>query len=85
MTPVRFSFLVISAAAKKAANASPVADSEKGEPEEGEKDGVNGEVEGESNGKVKEGEAAAACGSKLRACRKAGSGEASNAGKRLLQ
>lgn len=72
--------LVLSAAAKKAASASSGADSEKSEAEEGEKEGVNGEVDGESNGKAKEGEAAA-CGSKLRACRKAGGGEGSGAGK----
>lgn len=43
------------------------------------KEGINGEVDEESNGKVKEGEAAA-CGSKLRACRRAGTGEGSGAG-----
>lgn len=41
-------------------------------------------MEGESNGKVKEGEGAA-CGSKLRACRRAGGGEASGAGESLGQ
>lgn len=81
-TPVCSFCLVPSAAAKKAASASPGADSEKGEAEEGEKEGVNGEVDGESNGKVKEGDGAA-CGSKLRACRRAGGGEASGAGERM--
>lgn len=76
--------LVLSAAAKKAASASPEVAGDKGEAGEGEKEGVNGEVEGESNGKVKEGEGAA-CGSKLRACRRAGGGEASGAGKSLGQ
>ncbi|XP_051235520.1 protein phosphatase 1G isoform X2 [Dicentrarchus labrax] len=63
----------ISAAAKKAACSG-----DKGEGGEGQKkDGVNGEVE-ESNGKVKEAEGAA-CGSKLRACRRTGGGESSGA------
>lgn len=39
-------------------------------------------MEGESNGKVKEGEGAA-CGSKLRTCRRTGAGEASGAGRWL--
>lgn len=81
---VCFICLVLSAAAKKAASASPEVAGVKGEAEEGEKEGVNGEVEGESNGKVKEGQGAA-CGSKLRACRRAGGGEASGAGKGLGQ
>lgn len=73
----------LSAAAKKAASSSAEVSGDKGEGEEGEKEGVNGEVEGESNGKVKEGEGAA-CGSKLRTCRRTGAGEASGAGKRLV-
>lgn len=72
-----------SAAAKKAASSSAEVSGDKGEGEEGEKEGVNGELEGESNGKVKEGEGAA-CGSKLRTCRRTGAGEASGAGKRLV-
>lgn len=74
--------LVPSAAAKKAAGANPSAEGEKGEAGEGEKEGVNGEVAGESNGKAKEG-GGAASGSKLRACRRAGGGEGSGAGKRF--
>lgn len=70
-------------AAKKAACSHPEASGEKREGEEGEKkDGVNGEVEEESNGKVKEGEAVP-CGSKLRACRRGGAGEASGPGTEL--
>lgn len=72
----------LSAAAKKAASSSAEVSGDKGDGEEGEKEGVNGEVEGESNGKVRE--EGAACGSKLRTCRRAGAGEASGAGKRLL-
>lgn len=83
-TPICYVCLAPSAAAKKAVSASPGADGEKGEAEKGEKEGVNGEVDGESNGKVKEGDGAA-CGSKLRACRRAGGGESSGAGKRLAQ
>lgn len=70
-------------AAKKAVCSHPEASENKGEGEEGEKkDGVNGEVEEESNGKVKEGEAVP-CGSKLRACRRGGAGEASGPGTEL--
>lgn len=71
----------ISAAAKKAAACShSEATGDKGEGGEGQKkEGVNGEVEEEgSNGKVKEAEGAA-CGSKLRACRRTGGGEGSGA------
>ncbi|TKS69954.1 Protein phosphatase 1G [Collichthys lucidus] len=68
----------ISAAAKKAACSHSEAAGDKGECGEGQKkDGVNGEVEEESNGKLKEGEGAA-CGSKLRACRRTGGGEGSS-------
>ncbi|XP_039994431.1 protein phosphatase 1G isoform X1 [Xiphias gladius] len=69
----------ISAAAKKASCPHPEASGDKGEGGEGQKkDGLNGEVEEESNGKMKEGEGAA-CGSKLRACRRTGGGEGSGA------
>lgn len=67
----------ISVAAKKASGSHPEASGEKGEGGKGHKEGVNGEVEEESNGKMKEGEGAA-CGSKLRACRRTG-GEGSGA------
>ncbi|KAM3625881.1 uncharacterized protein V6R79_019172 [Siganus canaliculatus] len=70
----------ISAAAKKAACSDPETSGDKAEGADGQKkEGVNGEVEEESNGKVKAGEGAA-CGSKLRACRRAGGGEGSGAG-----
>lgn len=75
-------YFVLSAAAKKAACSHPETSGDKGEGEEGEKEGVNGEVDEESNGKVKEGEGVA-CGSKLRACRRAGASEASGPGKEL--
>lgn len=76
-------YFVLSAAAKKAACSHPVTSGDKGEGEEGEKkEGVNGEVDEESNGKVKEGEGVA-CGSKLRACRRAGASEASGPGTEL--
>lgn len=75
--------LNLSAAAKKAANAQAEASGEKGEDGESQKkEGVNGEVEEESNGKVKEGEGAA-CLSKLRACRRAG-GDSSSSGESSL-
>ncbi|KAM8762618.1 protein phosphatase 1G isoform X2 [Acanthopagrus latus] len=68
----------ISAAAKKAAASQAEASGDKEEGGEGQKkEGINGEVEEESNGKVKEGEGSA-CGSKLRACRRA-AGEGSAA------
>ncbi|XP_071344971.1 protein phosphatase 1G isoform X2 [Trachinotus anak] len=68
----------ISAAAKKASCPHAEASGEKEEGGEGQKkEGLNGEVEEESNGKVKGGEGAA-CGSKLRACRRIG-GESSGA------
>lgn len=67
----------ISAAAKKASCSNPEASDDKGEGGKVQKEGVNGEVE-ESNGKVKKGEGAA-CGSKLRACRRTGGGEGSGA------
>ncbi|KAM7406278.1 hypothetical protein PAMP_000666 [Pampus punctatissimus] len=66
----------ISAAAKKASCPHPRAPGEKGEGQK--KEGLNGEVEEESNGKMKEGEGVA-CGSKLRACRRTGGGESSDA------
>lgn len=73
---------VLSAAAKKASCPHPEASGDKGKGGEGpKKEGLNGEVEEESNGKVKEGEGAA-CGSKLRACRRTG-GEGSGAGMEL--
>lgn len=81
--PIYVTCPALSAAAKKAASSSSEVSGDMGEGEEGEKEGVNGEVEGESNGKVKEGEGAA-CGSKLRTCRRTGAGEASGAGKRLV-
>lgn len=69
-----------SAAAKKAACPHPGGSGEKGEGQE--KEVLNGELEEERNGKVKEGEGAATCGSKLRACRRTG-GESSDAGMEL--
>ncbi len=69
---------VLSAAAKKASCSNPEASGDKG-GEEQKKEGLNGEVEEESNGKAKGGEGAA-CGSKLRACRRTGGGEGSSAG-----
>ncbi|CAN9506963.1 unnamed protein product [Ophioblennius macclurei] len=69
----------ISAAAKKAACSHPEASGEKHEAgEEPKKEGLNGEVEEESNGKVK-GSEGASCGSKLRACRRTGGSESSAA------
>ncbi|XP_018522430.1 protein phosphatase 1G [Lates calcarifer] len=69
----------LSAAAKKASCPHPESSGDKGESGEGQKkEGLNGEVEEESNGKMKEGEGAA-CGSKLRACRRSGGGEGSGA------
>ncbi|AWP01731.1 putative protein phosphatase 1G [Scophthalmus maximus] len=70
----------MSAAAKKACCPHPEASGDKGDGgEEKKKEGLNGELEEEeSNGKVKEGEGAA-CGSKLRACRRTGGGEGSGA------
>lgn len=69
----------LSAAAKKAAASQAEASGDKEEGGEGQKkEGINGEVEEESNGKVKEGQGSA-CGSKLRACRRA-AGEGSAAG-----
>ncbi|MED6289239.1 Protein phosphatase 1G [Characodon lateralis] len=62
-----------SAAAKKASCQNAEASKDK-EDSEAQKKGVNGEVEEESDGKVKEG---AACGSKLRVCRRTGGGEGS--------
>lgn len=73
-------FFILSAAAKKASCPHPESSGDKGESGEGQKkEGLNGEVEEESNGKMKEGEGAA-CGSKLRACRRSGGGEGSGAG-----
>lgn len=70
----------LSAAAKKASCSHPEASADKKEGgDASKKEGLNGEVEEESNGKVKEGEGAS-CGSKLRACRRAGGGEGSGAG-----
>ncbi|KAG7482293.1 hypothetical protein JOB18_018207 [Solea senegalensis] len=67
-----------STAAKKACCPHPEASGDKGESgEEKKKAGLNGELEEESNGKVKEGEGAA-CGSKLRACRQTGRSEDSS-------
>lgn len=74
-----------SAAVKK--EAGPQNESSGDKDEDGKapkKDGLNGEVEEGTNGKGKEGEGAA-CGSKLRACRRAGTGEGSTAGVSLLQ
>ncbi|XP_029354280.1 protein phosphatase 1G [Echeneis naucrates] len=67
----------ISVAAKKAACPNAETSGEKGESvEEQKKEGLNGEVEEESNGKMKDG-VGAACGSKLRACRRTGGCEGS--------
>lgn len=61
----------VSAAVKKACSSNTGASGEKaGGSDVPEKEGVNGEVEEESNGKVTEG---ASCGSKVRACRRAAS------------
>ncbi|XP_017274109.1 protein phosphatase 1G isoform X2 [Kryptolebias marmoratus] len=70
--------VAISEAAKKASCSEAGASGDKGEDaEEKKKEGVNGEVDvEESKEKVKEGQGAA-CGSKLRACRKTG-GEGSS-------
>ncbi|XP_023280765.1 protein phosphatase 1G isoform X1 [Seriola lalandi dorsalis] len=69
----------ISAAAKKASCPHAETSGDKGEGGEGQKkEGLNGEVEEESNGKVKNAEGAA-CGSKLRACRRIGGAEGSGA------
>lgn len=73
------SSLVFSAAAKKAACAHPEPLGDKGD---GEKEGINGEVEEESDGKANEGEGAV-CGSKLRACRRTGESNSSGPGKEL--
>lgn len=73
---------VLSAAAKKASCSHPEASGDKCGDGEKEKEGLNGEVGEESNGKVKAGEGAA-CGSKLRACRRTGGGEGSGAGTEL--
>ncbi|XP_034382465.1 protein phosphatase 1G isoform X2 [Cyclopterus lumpus] len=67
----------ISAAAKKASSSKPEVLEDKEEGGKEQKEGINGEVE-ESNGKGKKGEGAA-CGSKLRACRRTG-GEGSGPG-----
>lgn len=75
---VIYLFFVLSAAAKKASCPHAETSGDKGEGGEG----LNGEVE-ESNGKVKDAEGAA-CGSKLRACRRIG-GEGSGAGTRTTQ
>lgn len=71
----------LSAAAKKASCSNPEASGDKG-GEGQKKEGLNGEVEEESNGKAKGGEGVA-CGSKLRACRRTG-GEGSSAGTELV-
>lgn len=73
------SSLVFSAAAKKAACSHPEPSGDKGD---GEKEGINGEVEEESDGKANEGEGDA-CGSKLRACRRTGESNSSGPGKEL--
>lgn len=62
---------------KKASAQNAEVSKDKGEDPE--KKGVNGEVnEEDGDGKVKEG---AACGSKLRACRRTGGSEGSSSGK----
>lgn len=69
----------ISAAAKKASCPQPEASGGKGKEGEGEKkEGLNGELEEESNGKVKKSEGAS-CGSKLRTSRRCGGSEGSAA------
>lgn len=65
---------VSSAAAKKAASSHPESSGEKVL-----KEGVNGEVEEEPNGKAKDGQEVAS-GSKPRVCRRAEAGEASGPG-----
>lgn len=68
----------MSASAKKGSGSQPESSGDKGEgSEEQKKEELNGEVEvEESNEKTKEGEGAA-CGSKLRACRRRGGAEGS--------
>lgn len=69
----------ISAAAKKVSCPHPDATGEDGGKGQKKEEGLNGEMEEEeSNGKVKEGEGAA-CGSKLRACRRTGGTESGDA------
>ncbi|XP_039867814.1 protein phosphatase 1G [Simochromis diagramma] len=66
----------MSVSAKKGSSSQPESSGDKGDGlEEKKKEGLNGEVE-ESNEETKEGEGAA-CGSKLRACRRRGGGEGS--------
>ena len=67
---------VLSAAAKKASCPHPEA---LGEGDAQNKEGLNGQLEEESNRKVKQGEGAA-CVSKLRACRRTAAGDGSGAG-----
>ncbi|XP_063738034.1 protein phosphatase 1G isoform X2 [Eleginops maclovinus] len=69
----------ISAAAKKAASSNPEASGSKGEAGKGKEGGVNGEVEEESNGKAKKA-GGAACGSKLRECRRTGAADCGGSG-----
>ncbi|KAM7015067.1 protein phosphatase 1G [Tautogolabrus adspersus] len=70
----------ISAAAKKASSSAAEGSGDKDEVGKAQKkEGLNGEVEEESNGKGKEG-GGAACGSKLRACRRAGAAAGGGSG-----
>lgn len=69
-----------STTAKKGSSPQPDASAEQGDDsEEQKKEGLNGEVEEDSSEKTKEGEGAA-CGSKLRACRRRGGSEGSGSG-----
>lgn len=77
--------LNLSVSAKKGSSSQPESSGDKGEgSEEQKKEGLNGEVEvEESNEETKEGEGAA-CGSKLRACRRRGGGEGSGSGTEMF-
>ncbi|KAM4597032.1 LOW QUALITY PROTEIN: protein phosphatase 1G [Fundulus diaphanus] len=77
LNAVKHAAAAASGAAKKASSQNAEASKDKGGDAEAQKPGVNGEVEEESDEKVKEGEAAAPCGSKQRACRRTGGGEGS--------
>lgn len=75
--------LNLSVSAKKGSSSQPESSGDKGDGlEEQKKEGLNGEVE-ESNEETKEGEGAA-CGSKLRACRRRGGGEGSGSGTEMF-
>lgn len=70
----------MSAAAKKASSQTPESSGVKGEGEGQKKEGLNGEVEEEESNRTAKAREGAACGSKLRACRRTSGGEGSDAG-----